>query len=126
MYPVIQKERETFDGNMAGRRISNLGCPEHDSDAATRQTVSQLTQGVLNTAIGLFLRRDGMHLIESRCFFRDGSKRPTRDLSVGNHRLTQLAPVMGPWNAANRKYIDDLIRSANPAPGRRVRRTTSS
>ena len=26
---------------------------------------------------------------------------------MGNHRLTQLAPPMGPWNAATKKYVDD-------------------
>ena len=94
MYPVIQKKSGTFDGDMAGRRISNLGRPERDSDAATRQTVFQSTQRVLNAVMGLCLRRDG-------------STRPTRDLSIGNHRLTQLASPMGPWDAATEKYVDD-------------------
>ena len=37
MYPATQNKSGTFDGVMAG--ISNLGSPERDSDAATRQTV---------------------------------------------------------------------------------------
>ena len=51
--------------------------------------VSQLTQGVPNTVMGLFLRRDG-------------TSPPNADLSLGNHSLTQLAPPMGPWDAATK------------------------
>ena len=99
MYPVIQKRSGTFDGDMAGRRISNLGSPEPDSDAATRQTVFQLTQGVLNTVMSLFL---GV-MVQAH---------PTQ-ISMGNQRLTELAPPMRPWDAATKKYVDDFVRSAN-------------
>ena len=63
---------------MSGRRISNLESPERDSDGSTRQTDSQLTQVVLNTAMGLFLRRDGTSL-------------PKADISLNNFALKNIA-----------------------------------
>ena len=91
MYPVIQ---QTFDGNMAGRRISNLGAPERDSDAATRETVSQLTQGVLNIAMDLFLRCDGTNL-------------PKADISLNNSALKNIASPTEASDAVTKKYVDD-------------------
>ena len=85
---------------MAGRRISNLGSPDRDSDAATRPTVSQSTQDVLNTAMGLFLKLDGTSWRKA-------------DISSNNFALKNIASPTEAGDAATKMYVHELIRSAN-------------
>ena len=135
-----------FDGNMAGRRITNVGPPRADTDAATRSFVANADQGVINTALGMFMALDGStrptadisfggmtlknlagpedeqdavnrgyvdfsatamaRALEGKCLLRDGSNPPHRDISMGGHRLTSVAPPVHPADAANREYVD--------------------
>ena len=82
-----------FDGNMAGKRITNVGPPQADTDAATRRFVANADQGVINTALGMFMALDG-------------STRPIADISFGGRALKNLAGPEDEQDAVTKGYVD--------------------
>lgn len=81
--------------DMDGNRITNVGLPQQDTDGVNRGFVSQQDQGLLNTAMGLFLAVDG-------------SARPVADISWGDRRITDLGDPQHGMDAANKMYVDNL------------------
>lgn len=96
----VRKAGDDMSGelNMRGGRITNLGQPEHGSDAANRRFVAQQDQGVINAALQLFLARDG-------------SSKPTADIDFGGHALRNLAGPASSDDAATMGYVDNAAIS---------------
>lgn len=69
-------------------RFEVLAGPAGEDDAATRAYVE---------ALG------------GRCLLRDGSNPPTRAISMGGHRLTQLAPPSHQGDAVSRGFMDSVV-----------------
>ncbi len=122
----------TGDLNLGEKRIINVGKPEQDSDAVTKEFLDEIPGVSLTRSIkaagGLFtegVRIDGLPLVQpstassatskkyvddelKRVLPLDGSRAMTEDLNLGNNKITNLAnPPVADSDAASKSYVDD-------------------
>ena len=88
------------DGNydMVGKKLTNVGKPTSNTDAATKKYVDDNS---LNDTS--FLKLDGSHVM-------------TGDLNMGNYKITNLKLPTEDSDSSNKKYIGDKVSSIDLSP----------
>lgn len=121
--------RLTADGNydITGKRITNVGAPTQDKDAATKKYVDDNASGgsssslTINSNIDMKDRYRILNLkspldadepatkqySDSKFLDRDGSRTMIGNFSMNNNKITSLKTPSSNNDAATKKYVDD-------------------
>ena len=117
------------DGNydMVGKKLTNVGNPSSNTDAATKKYVDENSGGgktSLLTVDSNIDMKDSFRILnlktpsnasepvtknyaESNFFYRDGSKPMTGDIDINNKNIKNLPLPTDNGDAATKKYVDD-------------------
>ena len=123
--------RLTADGNydITGKRLSNVGAPTQDKDAATKKYVDDNTSSGGSSSSSLTINsnidmKDRYRILnlkspldadepatkqysDSKFLDRDGSRTMIGNLSMNNNKITNLKAPSSNNDAATKKYVDD-------------------
>ena len=119
----------TADGNydMNGKKLTNVGNPTDDKDAASKKYVDDNSGGGKTSLITVDSNIDmkdtyrilnlkspsdadepvTKNYAESNFFQRDGSQSMTGDVNMNNKKIKNLSSPTANSDAANKKYVDD-------------------
>ena len=123
----------TADGNydMNKKRLTNVGAPNSNTDAATEKYVDDNSGGGKTSLITVDSNidmKDTYRILnlkkpsdadeavtksytDNNFLKTDGTKPMTQDLSLGAHRITHLGDPTGEGDAASKKYTDNLVNT---------------
>ena len=119
----------TSDGNydMAGKKLTNVGLPTSNTDAATKKYVDENSGGGKTSLLTIDSNidmKDSFRILnlkdpsdvsepvtknyaECNFFYRDGSQPMTGDIDINNKKIENLALPTVNGDAATKKYVDD-------------------
>ena len=119
----------TSDGNydMVGKKLTNVGNPTSNTDAATKKYVDDNSGGGKTSSLTVDSNidmKDTFRILnlkspsdadepvtknyaESNFFQRDGSQPMTGDVNMNNKKIKNLSSPTTNSDAANKKYVDD-------------------
>ena len=119
----------TSDGNydMNGKKLTNVGKPTDDKDAASKKYVDDNSGGGKTSLLTIDSNIDmkdtfrilnlkspsdadepvTKNYVESNFFKRDGSQPMTGDVNMNNKKIKNLSSPTVNGEAANKKYVDD-------------------
>ena len=123
----------TADGNydMNKKRLTNVGAPSSNTDAATKKYVDDNSGGGKTSLITVDSNidmKDTYRILnlkkpsgadeaatksytDNNLLKTDGTKPMTQDLSLGSYRITHLGDPTGEGDAASKKYTDNLVNT---------------
>ena len=123
----------TADGNydMNKKRLTNVGAPNSNTDAATKKYVDDNSGGGKTSLITVDSNidmKDTYRILNlkapsdadeaaTRSYADDnslktnGTKPMTHDLSLGSYRITHLGDPTGDGDATSKKYTDNLVNT---------------
>ena len=119
----------TSDGNydMVGKKLTNVGNPSSNTDAATKKYVDENSGGGKTSLLTVDSNIDmknsfrilnlktpsnssepvTKNYAESNFFYRDGSKTMSGDIDMNNKKIKNLPLPSANGEAATKKYVDD-------------------
>ena len=119
----------TSDGNydMVGKKLTNVGNPASNNDAATKKYVDENSGGGKTSLLTVDSNIDmknsfrilnlktpsnssepvTKNYAESNFFYRDGSKTMSGDIDMNNKKIKNLSLPTVNGDAATKKYVDD-------------------